>query len=174
MKKWKSKKGFTLVEMLVCVLTLLLVGAICSTATGISVKSYQKSRFETDSQMLEATLDLIFSDMFRYATYVTLDGDNVTAFKNSNYDNGNNDMKIMIPAEGEAHANKFVIQMGANASVLLIGENIYVDTLEVSDFELKYDQVKKIFRGNYIIRSAVNGATKNCSFVYRGINTQLN
>ena len=58
MRKIKNKKGFTLVEMLVCVVTLLLIGMIVSAGTNLAMFSLRESTFESNSQMLESTLNM--------------------------------------------------------------------------------------------------------------------
>ena len=171
MRKVKSKKGFTLVEMLVCVLTLLLVGAICATGTGISIKSYQESRFESDSQMLQSSIDMIFSDILRYATEVNTDSGVV--FTNKEYDIANG--TVLIAAAGDNGENRFVIKKNpTTAESLMLGDNVYAGNLEVSDFELSYNSTTGVFSGSYKIKSTImNDAVKNCEFTFRSISSSL-
>ena len=107
MKKLKkNQKGFSMVEMLVCVVTLLLIGGICSTGMGISIKSFQESRFESDSQALESTLSLLFSDIFRYATEVNTE----TGVQFTNIEYEINNGTIIIGTEEGEHKDCFLIQ----------------------------------------------------------------
>jgi len=83
-------------------------------------------------------------------------------------------MVIAIPDSGE-HMNRFVVTVGALAPLPLIGDITYAENLYVSDFVLKYDSTKRVFKGSYTIKSTIiNDAGKNCNFTYRGIATQLN
>lgn len=168
MKKIKDKKGFSLVEMLVCVLTLLLVGAICTTGTGISIKSYQESRFESDSQMLKNMVETVLSDMFRYATDIKVENGVVT-FTNPDY--GMADGVIKIEAMGAGGEKRFVLLKNPTATPeLMLGNSIYAENLEVADLILNYDATTNVFSGSYRIKSTImNDAEKNCEFTYRSI-----
>jgi len=73
MKKLSKKNGFTLIEMLACTVTLVLVATTCATCMQVAVKSYQTSLYESNSQMLEATLSLYMKDILRFASGVELD-----------------------------------------------------------------------------------------------------
>lgn len=167
-KKIKNNKGFTLVEMLVCVLTLLLVGAICATGTRISVKSYQESRFESDSQMLQSTIDMVLGDLFRYATTIK-EVDGQIVFSSSNYEMNNG--TIQIENIGDHGESRFSIKKTTGASpILLIGESVYAENLYVSDFVLTYDSSTRVFSGSYNIKSTIiNDAERTCQFTYRSI-----
>ena len=70
MMKQKRSKGFTLVEMLACVVTLILLGLTGSVALNMATQSYWASVFESDSQLLESTIDLYIGDILRYSNEV--------------------------------------------------------------------------------------------------------
>ena len=69
-KKITNNKGFTFVEMLACVITLLLLAGVVSAGSDMAMKSYNNSLFQSDSQMLESTLDMYLCDMLRHANNV--------------------------------------------------------------------------------------------------------
>lgn len=163
----KNQKGFSMVEMLVCVVTLLLVGGICSTGMGISIKSFQESRFESDSQVLESTLSLLFSDIFRYATEVNI-GTGVY-FTNIEYEINNG--TLLIGAEEGEYKDCFMIQKNSTGGrQMLVGKNVYAENLYVSDFLLCYEETTGVFTGSYKIQSRVrDDLSKDCSFSYRRI-----
>lgn len=164
MRKLKNKKGFTFVEMLVCVLTLLMVGAICATGTGISVKSYQQSRFESDSQMLASTLDMGIGDVLRYASDIETDGNgNVTALTNHYYQM--EDGYISLNSEGYFRVCKSPYM--PDKTFALIGEKAYAGDLYISEFELKY--INEVFKGKYTIKSNAMQESKTCEFTFRPI-----
>ena len=168
MKKLKkNQKGFSMVEMLVCVVTLLLIGGICSTGMGISIKSFQESRFESDSQALESTLSLLFSDIFRYATEVNTE----TGVQFTNIEYEINNGTIIIGTEEGEHKDCFLIQKNpTGGNQMLVGENVYAENLYVSDFLLSYEETTGVFTGNYKIKSKVrDDLSKDCSFSYRRI-----
>lgn len=165
MRMLKNKKGFTFVEMLVCVITLLMVGAICATGTGISVKSYQQSRFETDSQMLESTLDMALGDLLRFATNANADGTNVR-FTNHYYQMEQG--SVIVDENGHLIIKKNPHQ---DKTLALIGNKAYAEDLQITEFELGYDEGSKLFSGSYTIKSKAmpSDPGKVCTFTYRTI-----
>lgn len=164
MKKITNKKGFTLVEMLICVVTLLMVGSICATGTGISIKSYQQSKFESESQNLKSTLETGIADILRFASDVSVDGsNNVNAFTNRYYqiEQGH----IGVDGEGHIIVHK---DTQTNATFALVGSNAYAGDLEIEDFELTYSG--NVFSGSYTITSKTSDElSKECTFTYRTI-----
>ena len=155
----KSQKGFSMMEMLVCTLILLLVGGICATGMGITVKGFQDSKFETESQMLESSLNLLFSDIFRYATDV--EG---ISFTNADYDM--KDGTIVVNSAGH-----FQIQGGTGGTTkMLVDEGVYGADLRISNFKLNYNGATGIFSGTYDIKSnARSELSRACDFSFRRI-----
>ncbi len=168
MKKVRSNKGFTLVEMLACTVTLLMVCLICTTGMNLALKSYEQSIFESDSQMLESTLNLYVGDMLRYATRVTIDeesADNIVeGFTNAAYQvyDGN----YYVGTNGYLYCTVNDNSSGA----LVIGKGNYAETLCIKGFELHYDEATGIFTGKYTIGSTLSDTlSKECTFTYRTI-----
>ena len=166
MRKIKNKKGFTFVEMLVCVITLLMVGGICATGTGISVKSYQQSRFITDSQMLASTLDLSMGDVLRYASDIK-ESDGKIIFTNNYYQIEDGYMEVTDVGRIQVH--KTSNPNFSNWVLALVSEKVYAEDLFVRDFTLGY--ADGIFSGNYTIGSNIipEEDWKECEFTYRTI-----
>lgn len=175
MKKLKSKKGFTLVEMLACIVALLLIGGICTTGMSLAVNSYNKSVYESDSQMLENTLNLYLCDILRHATSILTDGDvnaeeqNVTSFTNVAYQIYDGHIEVSERTEGSG--GTFLVYESKNGQgAMIVGENVYASTLYISDFVLKYNPEKHYFTGYYTIKSSVlEDAEKKCEFTCRTI-----
>lgn len=179
MKKMKDNKGFTLVEMLACVLTLLLICLICSTGMGISLKSYNNSLFESESQMLESTIDVLLGDVLRYAEDVKIKQppeveQPTVLFTNKFYQIY--DKTFVIPTLGEANGGRILIQKpvmfgspDSDPPVVLVGETVYAKTLYVKDFQLAYNEATHVFTGSYIIKSTIVETERTCSFSYRTI-----
>ena len=168
MKKIKNKKGFSLTEMLVCVVTLLMVGSICATGTGMSVKSYQQSKFESESQSLKSTLETGIADILRFTSDVKSEGQNVK-FTNQYYQIEQG----YIDVDAEGH---FIVHQNGSATFALVGSNAYAGDLYIvrdsandeEDFTLTYQN--NVFTGKYTIKSkTVNGLSKKCTFTYRTI-----
>ena len=172
MKRVKDKKGLTLVEMLVCVITLLMVGAICATGTGISIKSYQESRFESNSQMLQSSIETVLSDILRYASNVKTTSEGVVeSFDNLDYGMITGTVLISSSEEGNTEKRFVIKRYEAASDMLMLSHNAYAGDLYVDNFELKYDSETNVFSGSYKIKSKTmsNDYEKHCSFYYRTI-----
>ena len=179
MRKLKSKKGFTLVEMLACCVTLVLVGGICTMGTNMALDSYNRSMFVSDSQMLESTLDLYLGDILRHAT-IESNGEEdlgsgnygIKSITNKSYgmylgtlglqeDSGKeNYRRILIYKTAEALAE--------GKGLMFVNDNVYGKTLYISDFVLKYNVAGHYVTGSYKIKSTIlEDAVRECDFTYR-------
>lgn len=169
MKKLKSKKGFTLVEMLVCVVTLVLIGLICSGGIKLAMNSLQAITFDSNSRTLEATLDIYISDLLRHATDIKCDSENVT-FTNQAYYIKNGILKIDTQGSKVKDAG-YLVCTGSNSAQerMLANKGIYTDNLYITDFSLSYEESTGVFTGEYRIVSSVTDSVRDCSFSYRTI-----
>lgn len=96
MKRLKSKAGFTLMELIVTMLVLVILTAGIIFSMDAGAKIYQKSIFESHSALLEDTLNNSLSDILRNSTKAWVltpaEKENVYpddvnyAFNNSDYD----------------------------------------------------------------------------------------
>ena len=177
MRKLVEKKGFTLIEMLACTVTLILIGLICSTGIRLATLSLQESSFESDSQMLESTLNMYMSDMLRHCTEVTIDGEgNVISFTNDTYyiDEGNFEIRSTAPEGMDAGylICTSTLTLEGKDGTMVVNEGAYARTLYIKDFALKYDKEKAVFTGSYKIVSSEINSTKECVFSYRTIAMQ--
>ena len=170
MRKLSRDKGFTLVEMLACVVTLLLIGLISSAALNMATKSYWISRFESDSQMLESTLDMYIGDILRYSNQVETDAaGNVTAISNVTYCVNGGGIEL-IPRNGEEGGRFLIRQTPGEDGTLLVGEAAYAGNLYIEAFVLVYDENTGIFTGEYTIRSSLlEEEARKCVFSYKRI-----
>lgn len=173
MKKLKSKKGFTLIEMMACILTLVLIVLICTTGTNMAMKSYNESLFETNSQMLESTINTALGDVLRYASNVTestVGGVTTVKFTNTNYSLENGYIKIGMTEEDEGYLKLVVNDSGSADEKYLISKKSYAENLYILNFTLEYDATTGIFTGNYTIMSTIAaGMSRTVTFSYRSI-----
>ncbi|MBR5126811.1 MAG: type II secretion system protein [Roseburia sp.] len=174
MNKLKKKNGFTLIEMLVCTVIMLLVGAMCGTGVKLAIKSLDATNFESSSQMLESTLDIYISDILRHASNVTDDGTKII-FDNSAYYIKRGSLKIDEVSNGIGYlvctstkADETQIEM------LVANKGVYADALYIKDFLLNYDATAGIFEGSYSIVNQSLGSSRNCTFKYRTIMENVN
>lgn len=167
MKKCKDKKGFTLMEMLVCVITLVIICLICTTGMNLALRSYSESMFESHSQTVEAMLDSAIGDLFRFSDNVSVNGDEVV-FTNSTY--GVVQGSLTLNDEGY-----FVLKKDINKEVLLLASSVYVDGMyiDISTDDgrpwLTYDADTHVFTGSYKIKSKATTKVKDVNFTFKSV-----
>lgn len=171
MRKVKSTKGFTLMEMLICMITLLLIGMIVSTGMNLATMSLRETTFESDSQMLESTLNTYIGDILRHATEIN-DSSDPIKFSNSAYYIEEGSFKIDYVEGVGQNAGYLVCSSKLNEfykDLMVANQGVYLNHLYIRDFTLQYDSVKKVFTGSYYIVSTTTKAEKFCEFSFRTI-----
>ena len=163
MKKLKNNKGYTFVEMMACVVILLLVALISGTGMNLALNNYNQQIFESDSQMLEATLNMHLGDILRHTTSVTEADGAVTGITNSSYQIYNGTITV---EDGVF----YIVKNAEDPAVHMVNEATYMNNLYVDNFTLTYDASTGVFSGTYTIKSnTVQNASKECTFSYRRI-----
>lgn len=179
MRKLASKKGFTLVEMLACVITLLLVSMICSTGMNFALNVYQESVFESENQMLESTLNLYLGDILRHAAGVNTESvpisaaepevKRVTSFTNAGYQIYEGYIEVSTRSGNDGGRFMICPKVG-NESIPIVNRSVYGNNMYVTDFVLGYNENTGMFYGTYKIKSSISDEfSKECTFVYRTI-----
>ena len=171
MKKIKSKTGFTLVEMLACVVTLLLLGMIVTTGMNLASASLRETTFESNSQMLEDTLDMYIGDILRHATKVEVDEEGVH-FNNDVYYIDKGSFVVDTSMSGITDAGYLVCTSSYDedsSGTLVASKGVYAGNLYIKDFQISYNEEKGVFSGRYIIVSNLVDTTKTCEFSYKTI-----
>lgn len=181
MRKLKQKKGFTLIEMLACVVTLLLIGMIVSTGLNLATMSLREVTFETDSQTLRSTMDMYIGDILRHATDVKAnDGKasqgateilvNDIMFTNDAYYIDGGAFAIDLSASDISGAGYLMCTSTLAddpKGVMVANKGTYAGTLFIKDFTLSFDEAKGVFTGSYTIVSSATDTTKLCEFSFR-------
>lgn len=175
MRKLKNNKGFTFVEMLACVITLLLLSAICGLGTDLAMRSYSESVFESDSQMLESTVDLYVLDILRHAyDPVTTDVENpnnsnekeVESFSNRSYGILHGNIVLEDNPSDSRYGRLLVIQNKEDTTgTIILSENVYTGNILITDFKLWYNEAEGYFSGTYTLTG--NGESRVCTFSCR-------
>ena len=161
MKKLKTKKGFTLIEMTVCILTLAMVALICTTGYSLAMKSYNDSKFESNSQMLESMLNTSLGDVLRYAYYISDDG--TVIFSNDDYRLDGGEITV---------ENGRLIYMDEDTKEFLVSTYSYVDGLYIDedtftlDYVTDFESGNKMFKGSYTICCEFTSQKKVVNFKY--------
>ena len=171
MKKIKNQKGFTLLEMLACVVTMLLLTAICAMGTQMAIDSYNRSLYVSDSQMLESTINVYMADFFRYATINTQEQE-----ENPGQIEDQGKLIVTNMSYGVYHGwielkdGRFFIfkNMEDEDGAMLLSENVYTKGLKITNFIVKYNDTTNCVEGSYMIESTIiEDAKKECTFAYR-------
>lgn len=183
MRKLKQKKGFTLIEMLACVVTLLLIGMIVSAGLNLATMSLREVTFETDSQTLRSTMDMYIGDILRHATDVKDNDDKAhqgatdlvvsdIMFTNDAYyiDGGAFAIDLSVSdISGAGYLMCTSTLADEPKGVMVANKGTYAGTLFIKDFTLTFDASKGVFTGSYTIVSSATDTTKLCEFSYRTI-----
>ena len=166
LKKLKSKKGFTLVEMMACVLTMTMIGLICTLGLNMATRSYNESLFESGSQMLESMVDTSLGDVLRYSYDIDVAADGskrVTELSNATFDVTHGTIKL------NAEGHLVLVKNAAGSEVLLIGDNVYAEDMYLADLVITYDATNYVYTGHYTIKSKLTDQEKTINFTYKSI-----
>lgn len=71
-KKLKSKRGFTLVELLASLMIVVMMSLMMSVGVSVGASVQRESAFVAQSDMLSSTINTALSDVLRYATVETI------------------------------------------------------------------------------------------------------
>lgn len=159
MKKLRSVKGFTLIEILVSmlILTFLVIGMGPGMKTALSV--YQESTFQSSSTALIGTVNATLGDVLRYAEDVGIVEDGNT-FTFSNADYGMQNATLMLSESGD----KVIVVKDHNGNELpLLPEGAYPN-MEITDFSVVYRG--GVFRILYSIQSTMDADLKREDISY--------
>ncbi len=192
MKKLKSKKGMTLVEMLATLVILVFLVVGVGTCMSSAIRIYDKATFEADSATLAGIVNTTLSDMLRFSkvrndgNYINYDGTKIsdTTFVFTSKEYGITDAYFII-SQNEDRTNG-VIQLGTlrnSETRELINTGAYPDIIiDYATFQIDYvDEGEHTEEGtelragyfdiSYEIHSAKDsGMTKKIDHVVRVMN----
>ncbi len=129
--KIKSKKGFTLVEMLCTVIVLLLITLLMAVGVQLAVRSLRTLVMDSESQVLCSTIRASVSDELRYSGTTTVNGGNISFFS-QNYGEG---VEYSTNEDGQ-------ILLGGNK---ILSSKSYTYDMKASVTLKSYDSTSKIF-----------------------------
>lgn len=157
MKKLTKKKGFTLTEMLVALLIMILLTGVIMIGIQAGSEIYRNSLFESESETMASTVNMALSDILRYASCGSTQ--TPVSFTNSGYDiqSGHfltEDGRIYITERSEEDEGKLA----------LLNEKSY-SSLKIQDFSIQYDD--NVYTGSYIITDKNKKNTKTVNFTFR-------
>jgi len=168
-RKLRSRKGMTLLEMMVCVGMLAIIGAMLSSITAVGTHVYADSNFASETQTLASTIDIALSDVLNYASGIEpRAGGTVTKFNikkesaisatlkldNSGY--------LCYTCNGDDNTPYYPVQPAAYGTILM------------KDFSLTYSS--GVFTATFSLVSkdpaAADNTAKTYTFTYRPILNQ--
>lgn len=162
-KKSNRNAGYTLIEMTVAVVVIVLISAAMSGGLVVATRTYRESVFQSDSAVLCDTLNTALSDVLRFAIYTQTEEGGAVLFANDQYN---------ILSRGHiANSEGFLyIDTGGGGSeqLLLVNSGAYVG-LQVTGFTLRYESATNIYEGEYLISNADGSMTRECIFTYRSL-----
>lgn len=136
-KRLKSKRGYTLAELLVVLAMTALVGIISLTAFQMVSKIKLQSRLQSHASSVKNTVFIIISDILRVSQYVGEEDGNVL-FINEKYSGWN----MSLEESGGRiyaviHADPGAFNAGGERSEEIMTSASYAE-FSVSDFDLSY------------------------------------
>ena len=153
-KKLHTSHGFSLSEMLVAVLIILLVTGVLTVTVSLASAQFQKSMRNSESKVLASTLESVFLSELAYTTEVHTDGSgsdgksgNVISFQSQNYS-----MEGAISSVGVSDADTGgygkIIFYNANKpseSMKILGDGSYPNEIGAKVESLTYDAETRDF-----------------------------
>lgn len=83
MKRQRNRRGFTLAETLAALVIVVLLAMSVQMGTMTALRTRTASRFQSESEILAATLNSALGDMLHYATCARYDGAGGTVYLNN-------------------------------------------------------------------------------------------
>ena len=83
MKRQRNRRGFTLAETLAALVVVVLLAMSVQIGTMTALRARTVSRFQSESEILAATLNSALGDMLHYATCARYDGAGGTVYLNN-------------------------------------------------------------------------------------------
>lgn len=171
MKRQRNRRGFTLAETLAALVIVVLLAMSVQMGTMTALRTRTASRFQSESEILAATLNSALGDMLHYATcakYIATSG--LVYINNPGYGIVNGQI---LAKDGRLYVNATTSLSASdpNATLLtLTGAGAYTD-LTVSGFKMLYDKDNCLFYGSYEINGPEQ-AKKTIDFAFRSLNEE--
>lgn len=171
MKRQRNRRGFTLAETLAALVVVVLLAMSVQIGTMSALRARTVSRFQSESEILAATLNSALGDMLHYATCARYDGAGGTVYLN-------NPGYGIVNGQILDRGGRLYVNAAANISadsedaalLTLTGAGAYTD-LTVSGFQMLYDKDNCLFYGSYEINGPEQ-AKKTIDFAFRSLNEE--
>ena len=148
MKKLRSRRGMTFMELLCSVVILLLASALIAVGARFCVKTYKDSITLSQAQTLCSTVTTAISDKLRYCGTVTQDSEGGVT-------------QIFIQNVGSVEGDEQKEAFGLNdsgqvmlGSSKLLSTAAYPEGLKVANLTLDYDGTSRVFTISFQIENS--------------------
>ena len=160
MKKLKSKRGMTLIELLCGIVVLLLITSLLTVGVRFGVKTYRTSMASSQAQTLCSTITTAITDKLRYCGNVSASGDKIF-------------IKDIGSVYGDAESGGvFKVEDGEVllGSKKLLGSKAYPEGLRVDQLRLDYASDTRIFSVSFIVTDSAGTELAASDFQVQKIN----
>ena len=171
MKRQRNKRGFTLAETLAALVIVVLLAMSVQMGTMTALRTRTASRFQSESEILAATLNTALGDMLHYATCPRSVATQETVYLNNPGYGITNGQFVVKDGRLYVNATTNFSASDPNATLLtLTGAGAYTD-LTVDKFKIFYDKDNCLFYGSYEI-DGPEQAQKTIEFAFRSLNEE--
>lgn len=166
----RHKQGFTLIETVVALLIVTMLSVVLVTATRTALNVRSNEEFESESEMLAATVNIALGDVLHFAQYSpdAAYAGGVPAFTNRGY--GILKGHILVK-NGRFYINATDCEDTDETATLLIlvSKGTYTTT-SIANFTMEYDEATQLFSGGYTIQGNRPQQKKDVTFTFRALN----
>jgi len=161
-RKIKNKKGFTLVESVVTLLTATIVTALFLVLVNLAKNTYVEMQEASQGQILSANITNAIQDELRYASYVrttdSADSNGESSFTYYSASLGQGDGCSIVSLDLNGSGKTKIYVKHGDDKYALIGNETYIFNLQGS-VDCKYNKNKKQFHCIVTITDSKNNAT---------------
>ena len=162
MKKLKSKRGMTLVELLCGIVVLLLITSLLTVGARFAVKTYRTSMASAQAQTLCSTLTTAITDKLRYCGNVSANGGRIFITDVGSVSGDEESGGVFKIEDGE-------VLLGSRK---LLGSKAYPEGLQVDkeSFTLAYAEGSRTFSVSFVVTDSSGKELAKSDFQVQKIN----
>ena len=155
-KKLRTRRGFTLTEMLCAIVVLILLSGLVAVGVRLGARALEKSVVDSEFEVLCTTLRSVVNDELRYAGSVDLTGDEI-AFSSQNY---GGPFSFSVNEDGQ-------VTLGGNK---LLSSKSYPYGMKATVEILSFDTSTRIFSVNVTVTSKTDELLAESAFQVKQLN----
>ena len=159
LKKLNNCSGFTLVEMLVTLVIVIMVSTMMAEVVKLGVDQYERSLRSSESKVLCSTISTILTSELSYTQEVHVDSSgNVTKFQSQNFAINNNLSMVDTDGSGTNGYGEIVLANCEDSSEVrnILGTGSYTRGLLAKVTTLTYNSAEHCF--HVVLSIGLNGS----------------